>query len=175
MKLAFAAAALLRTAIFPKAFANTQAGSKISICATPQPVALANAAAYAALTWVQVKGVGSLGETGTKTNILSYDTWDTTVTQKAKGISDGGSPELEVSRDTADAGQDLLRTAALTNLNYAFKVERNDKLTVGGTNSIFYLRGIVSGPARPNGRNEDFDIEVFTLGLQDLEVITDPT
>lgn len=159
----------------PAAFANSNAGAKVSICATAQASPLANAAAYAALTWVEIKFVGSHGEGGTNTNVLTYDTWGNSVIQKAKGMSDAGSPELEVARDMSDPGQDAIRVAALTNLNYAIKMERNDKLTVGGTNTIIYNRGLVLGPKRPWGRNEDFDVEVFTLAFQDLETIVDPT
>lgn len=168
-------ALLLRTVYNLAAFANANAGSKLSICVTAQAAPLANAAAYAALTYVEIKFIGSHGEAGTKTNVLTYDTWGNQVIQKAKGMSDAGSPELEVARDMSDAGQDAIRTAALGNLNFAFKMERNDKITVGGTNTIIYNRGLVLGPARPWGRNEDFDVEVFTLAFQDLETIVDPT
>lgn len=167
-------AAPLGAVNYVKAFANTNSQSKLYICSTPQPTDL-DATGFAALTWVEIKGVGEVGETGADTNILTYDTWDTKVAQKAKGITDAGSPEIELARNSADAGQDAIRAAALTNLNYAFKIEKNDKLTVGGTNTIVYNRGLVTGPKRPNGRNEDFDLEVFTLGLQQLEVVVDNT
>lgn len=150
-------------------------GSKVYICATAQAAAPANAAAYAALTWVPIGKVGNMGQIGTGQNVLSYPTWGDPVTGKEKGATDAGNPTLEVMRDTADAGQDALRAAALTNSKYAFKVERADKLTGGGTNSIFYNWGIVTGPTRPQGGNEDFDVEVFTLGFAALEIAVDPT
>ena len=150
-------------------------GSKVYICATAQAAAPANAAAYAALTWVEIKGVGNMGQIGTGQNILSYPTWGDLVTGKEKGAANAGDPTLEVMRNTADAGQDALRAAALTSSKYAFKVERADKLTGGGTNSIFYNWGVVTGPTRPQGGNEDFDVEVFTLGFAALEIAVDPT
>lgn len=157
------------------AFANTNAGSKLYICATAQPTDL-DTSAFAALTWVQIKGVGNVGETGSNTNILNYPTWDNTVIQKAKGLTDAGNPEIEVARDESDAGQDALRTAAATNYNYAFKIERNDKpnANVGSSPTILYNRGLVSGPRTPNGRNEDFDLNVFSLALQQKQIIVDP-
>lgn len=33
----------------------------------------------------------------------------------------------------------------------------------------------MSGPTRPNGQNEDFDLEVFTLGLVQEEIVVNPT
>lgn len=155
--------------------ANTHLLNKFSISTTAQATAPVNAAAYAALTYTLVNGVGSLGETGTRVNMLTYDTWSDAVAQKAKGMSDAGSPELECARIATDAGQILMRTAAAGNIPYAFKIERNDKLTGGGTNSIMYQWGLVGGPSRPEGRNEDFDLEVFQLAFMALETVVAPT
>lgn len=164
----------LMTLALAAAYFNTHAGYKLYVCATPQPSDLTKTD-FEALTWVQVKGVGSHGETGTSTNILSYDTWDSDVVQKAKGMSNAGDPEIEVARDPNDPGQNLMRQMADTNLNYAFKIEGNDAPEVGGTPTIRYNRGLVAGPREPNGRNEDFDLEVFTLGLQQKQIKVNPT
>lgn len=157
------------------AFFNTNAGSKFYVCATAQPDPL-DATEFAALTWVLVSGVGSVGETGDSTNVLSYDTWDDAVTQKAKGMTNAGDPEIEVARDPDDAGQDILRTAAQTNLYYAFKIVGTDvpDADPASTPTIRYNRGLVAGPREPNGRNEDFDLEVFTLGLVQKQIKVDP-
>lgn len=156
-------------------FANTMSGSKLYVCATAQNTDL-DAAGFAALTWVQVKGVGSHGETGTNTNIVSYDTWDTEFVQKAKGTSNAGDPEVELARISADAGQVILRTAGdhFNKNNYAFKIEKNDELPgVGETPTIIYNRGLVAGPRTPHGRNEDFDLEIYTFALQQGQVIVE--
>lgn len=156
-------------------FANTNAGRKLWICTTPQSAPL-TATTYAALTWIEIKGVGNFGETGSKTNILSYNTWGDDVIQKAKGLTDAGSPEIEVSQDFDDPGQNALRAAALANLNYAFRVDGNDKpnTNAGSKASVRYNRGLVTGPTQPNGKNEDFVVEKFTLGLQQLQVTVLP-
>lgn len=157
------------------AYFNTHAGFKLFVCATPQPDDI-DQDDYEALTWVQIKGVGSHGETGTTTNILTYDTWDTDVAQKAKGISNAGDPEIEIARDPDDPGQVILRTIASTNYNYAFKIEANDKPNnlSGSKPTTRYNRGLVTGPRTPHGRNEDFDLEMFTLALQQREILVDP-
>ena len=156
----------------PMVQANTNAGARVFVAAAPQPADL-DQAGFEALTWVQVTNVGNHGETGSNTNILTYDTWDTKVIQKSKGITDAGSPEIEVARIQDDAGQAILRDAARTNFNYAFKMERNDKPNATGTPTILYNRGLVTGPKRPHGRNEDFDLEMFTLGLNQEEIVVD--
>ncbi len=157
------------------AYANANAASKIYICATAQNSTLVQAD-YELLTWVEIGGVGSRGEMGKNTNILSYNTWGDGVVQKAKGMTDAGTVELEVARSSTDAGQVILRTAAAVgnNNNYAFKELRSDG-PVGGVGSVFYNRGLVAGPKRPGGRNEDFDLEVFTLGFQQEEVLVAPS
>ena len=164
----------------PVAFANSNAASTLWIAVETADGGTTPAAQdsdltqtqYEGLFWTQVKSVGSHGEVGSSTNILTYDTWDTDVIQKAKGMTDAGSPEIELARLVSDAGQVALRAAAATNNNYAFKIVRNDAPS-GGTPTIIYNRGLVSGPRRPMGRNEDFDLEIFTLALQQKEIIDD--
>jgi len=173
-KLSSSLCAAFAGAGLPAAFANSNAASKLYVCSTAQNADL-DATEYAALTWVQIGAVGSRGETGKATNILTYDTWDTTVVQKAKGMTDAGSPAIEVARIPTDPGQVILRTggAVGNNNSYAFKEERADA-EAGGTGTILYNRGLITGPTRPGGRNEDFDLEVFTLALQQEEIVVDP-
>lgn len=173
-KLPFLTAALLGSAVALRTpFADTNSGRRFFICATPQPNNL-DAAGFAALTWVEVTGIGSLGETGISTNILTYDTWDEDVIQKGKGQTDGGSPELELARKPNDAGQILLNALALTPQNYAIKTLLNNAATEGGTGTVRYNRGIITGPRNPNGRNEDFEIDIFTFGLNQRQITVNP-
>ena len=159
----------ISAAVLPIAFANSNAGGTLYVCATAQEADLTQVE-YEALAWIEVKGLGSHGETGANTNILSYDTWDTTVIQKAKGMTDAGSPEIELARNVNDPGQIALLAAAATNNNYAFKMVRNDA-PPAGTPTMLYNRGLVAGPRRPHGRNEDFDLEIYTFALQQLEIV----
>lgn len=141
--------------------ACTSAGGTIP---STQNSDIANAGAYAALLWTQIKQCGALGESGSSTNMPAYDQFDTDVTQKGKGITDAGNPTLEMSYSASDAGQTALRAAALTNNNYAFKWLDDD-------NVVFYNRGLVTGPTHPGGRNEDFRLDVFTIGCNQREII----
>lgn len=160
---------------------NTNAGRKLYIACTSaggstpeaQPTTL-NQAAFEALDWTEVSDVGSIGQTGTSENVVTYDTLATSVSQKQKGIANAGDPEIEVARSPTDNGQKALRAAALTKYNYAFKIEDADAPDASTTNTIYYNRGIITGPARPNGGNEDFILEVYTLGLNQKEIVVDP-
>lgn len=155
--------------------ANTNAASKWYVCATPQNTNLTEAD-YAGLDWTRITGVGNVGETGKSTNVLTYNTWDTEVADKAKGVTDAGSPTFEVARDPNDEGQEILRQAGAVGNNnrYAFKEVRADG-PLGGTGTIYYNRGIVGGPTHSNGGNEDFDVDVFTIGFVQEEIIVKPT
>lgn len=142
--------------------AYSHSNVKFYISTTPQNSDLTDHATmgFPGLSYTEVKAVGSLGAYGIDTNVISYDTLSTKVSLKAKGITNAGDPEVEVARNDTDPGQIAMRAAgAVDNRNsYAFKVLKQD-------GSIDYLRGLVMGPNRPSGRNEDFDLEVFTLGL----------
>lgn len=140
---------------------NTHAGYELYISSVPQRKnrVLSD---FTAMEWVQIKGVGEHGETGTTTNILTYDTYDTDVALKAKGISNAGDPVVEVSRIPGDPGQLLMRDAGSGSFNWGFKI-------VGGGIARYNL-GLVAGPVAPQGRNEDFAIERFTLALQQIEL-----
>lgn len=161
--------------------ANTNKGRKFYIAVTspggsvPAPQsAVLNQSQFEALNWTEVGNVGSIGESGTQTNLPTYDELATEVTQKQKGISNAGDPPVEVARNSTDLGQIAMRAAGRTKFNYAFKTEDNDAPDANSTNSIYYNRGVVTGPTRPNGRNEDFVLEIYTLGLNQLEIVVDP-
>ncbi|HID7838855.1 hypothetical protein [Stenotrophomonas maltophilia] len=144
--------------------AKTNAGSKLYICATPKNTDLTETE-FKALIFVQVKKVGSIGERGINTNIVQYDTLDTLVALKGKGITNAGDPQVEVAEDLTDPGQVALRAAGAPNVPdaHAFKVERAD-------GSIEYLRGLVAGPNVTGGRNEDFVLNTFTLALNQAPI-----
>lgn len=169
------ASVALPMAIAAAAFFNANSQSKIFIHATPQNSDLDQAGFEALTPWVEIKGIGSRGEQGKTTNMLEYPTWDTKVSQFAKGLTRAGQPPLEVARIPTDAGQVILRAAGdpSNNNNYAFKEVRNDG-TTPTNGSVIYNRGLIGGPTRPGGRNEDFDLEVFQIAYNQAEVVVNP-
>lgn len=153
--------------------ANTQANKKLFVCTTAQPADL-TLQQFELLDWIEVKKVGRIGEMGTTVNIVSYNTLDTEVTEKGKGVANAGDPEIEVARVYDDPGQIALRDMGQTNFNYAFKVVLPDAPTENHTDTVIYSRGLVVGPRRPNGQREDFELEIFSLGLNQREIVVDP-
>ena len=120
--------------------------------------------------WIAVGAVGSVPERGINTNMLSYDTVNTLVAKKAKGITDAGEGTLECARNAKDVGQIQLNIAGQPDNfdSYAFKIIKQD-----GT--IEYSRALVAGPNYPGGRNEDFDLANYALAYQQVPVETLPT
>lgn len=116
---------------------------------------------FGQLSWTEVTPVGSLPERGIDTNMLTYDTVNTLVAKKAKGITDAGTGTLECARNPSDLGQILMSQIGAPNYfkSHAFKLIKQD-----GT--VEYGRGLVAGPSYPGGRNEDFDIANFTIAYQ---------
>lgn len=153
--------------------AFTNAGGEFYVCVTAQPNDL-DQAGFEALSWVKVGNVGKLPQSGTTSNIVKYPTLDTDVVLKNKGTSDGGDGDLEVARSDTDAGQVALRAMAATKFYYATKRIATDAPSSDYTNSIFYNRGLVSGPGHPGGGNEDFILETFQFGNVQREVVVGP-
>lgn len=172
-KLPLLAALLATTSLSFTPHVNTNAGGKVYVCATPQNTDL-DLAGFQALDYVEIDGIGEVGEMGTTTNILTYDQWNTDVVDKGKGMSNAGDPTVETARKPSDPGQNIMRAIALQPHKYAFKIVKNDPAILGGTGTTIFTRGLVTGPARPMGRNEDFDLEVYTLGLVQREIVVNP-
>jgi hypothetical protein len=114
---------------------------------------------FGALTWEQVPNLGTHGDTGVDQNVVSYSTWDNTLSPQQKGEATGAQPEVEFL-DEDSTGMTAMKSAASISdqNNYAFKIEWSD-------GKIEYNRGIVNAPSYPKGANEDFRRVTFTLAF----------
>lgn len=125
---------------------------------------------FEGLSYTAVGSIVTCDPTGITQNIVSDSTWDRPVICKGKGEANAGDPNIEFA-DAASAGMDLMNAAAAydnTN-NYAFKF-----LWADGSEE--YNRGLVTGPQRTKGGNEDFKHVIFSLGLQQPpEVVEAPS
>lgn len=145
----------------------THSNTKFFIGNKPQNADL-DLAAFKAIPdsdWTPVAKVGSIPERGINTNLLSYDTVNTLVSKKAKGITDAGDGTLEVARTKSDLGQQKLNAAGQPdNLNsYPIKYVKQDGV-------VEYGRCLIAGPSYPGGRNEDFDLANYALGFQQVPI-----
>jgi hypothetical protein len=149
---------------------TTLQGAVVSISSTPVTLPL-NAAGFGALTFTPIGSVGNLGDYGAAPNIVSYNTLDTEVTSKAKGVEDAGELTIEVARIFDDPGQIAIRAAAATKFNYAIKIEYADAPSDDWSNTIVYAAGPVAGPMLPGGGTDDFIRESYTVAFTDQRPI----
>lgn len=85
-------------------------GSTISICAVARPTTN-TAAGYAALTWIEVGEVDSIGETGAESALNSRTRLKDGAVVKSKGARNYGALPLTLAMVPGDLGQQALRTA----------------------------------------------------------------
>lgn len=134
----------------------------ISTAVTAEP---ADAASYAALTWVEIGDVESLGEFGDDSPILSAMTLQDERVFKAKGARDAGTLAITVLDRPDDAGQLAMIAAEASKFNYPFKVVLPNRVTVGGTDQIEYMIGLVSSKRLNVGDNSNFLRRTFNVAV----------
>jgi hypothetical protein len=98
----------------------TTAGSTLGVSATLP--ATNDAAGFGALTFTNVGEITNLGEFGKVYNLVSFVDIGNRRTRKLKGSYNNGSMQLQMARDTSDAGQQELLTALASDASYAFCV-----------------------------------------------------
>lgn len=99
---------------------GTVAGTTISISASLP--ATYNVAGYAALSYTLIGEVIDGGAHGRTYAEVTSNPIDTRATQKYKGSFNEGTKTLQLDMDNQDAGQQLLKTALLSDNDYSFEV-----------------------------------------------------
>ncbi len=130
----------------------------------------ANAAAYAALTWVEVKQVESIGEFGDQASTITFTSLGDARVRKRKGVRDAGDLNVVVANDPLDAGQLAMIAAQATEFTYAFKILLADGADANDTDSVFYFHGLVSSARLNVGAANEIVKRAFSL-LIDTAII----
>lgn len=99
---------------------QSAAGASIGISAAAP--ATYNVAGYEALTYSTIGEVTDLGEFGREYNLITHNPIDTRATKKLKGSYNEGQISLTVALDTADAGQNLAKTASASDADYSLVI-----------------------------------------------------
>src|SRR6476646_10131270 len=99
---------------------RSSAGTTLKIsAATP---ATFDAAGYAALTFTNVAEITDLGEFGREFALITHNPISSRGTVKKKGSFNEGTMALKLGLDTDDAGQILMKAAALSDNDYSFLI-----------------------------------------------------
>lgn len=136
----------------------------------PVNAAEADASAYAAVTWVEVKRLDSLPNIGGKDNVISYTTLDDNVINKKKGATNYGTGNVVVIDKDDDAGQIAMGNAKKTKFSYCFKTVVPTANSVSGTDGITYYHALVTSDEQQYGGDGQPLKRSFGLELVDEPV-----
>lgn len=125
----------------------------------------------------QVEDMGQLGDSAEEVRFagLGYGRY-----RKLPGVRDGGTLPAIVANDPSDAGQAALLTAFENNqIEFNFRVELHDALSVGGLNTNLYFRGRVLSKQLiiatvNNVVRRTFNIAVNSAVFEDPTTVVDP-
>lgn len=148
---------------------NTSSGTTIAICTTATTAN--DETSLAALTYVVIGKVESLGEIGPQSQDVTFTPLAGDTVQHLKGATDNGALTLVMAKDPLDAGQLACLAASLTKLEYAFKIVEPDAADGNDTDTTTYVRGPVMGGRKTIGGANDIGKRTFMVGLnQYIEV-----
>lgn len=117
-------------------------------------------------SYVDVGEVEDLGEFGDASEEVPFTALADDRTRKLKGPRDAGTMSVVCGADTNDQGQELMDTAeGEKTLEYNFRVEAEDKITVAGTNSFRYFRGKVMSKRETFGAANNVVRVTFNVGV----------
>lgn len=142
---------------------RTSSGVQIAICATATTAS--TRVALAALTYIPISSVESLGEIGPQSQDVTFTNINGDPVQHLKGATDNGAVTIVCGKDPLDAGQIALLVAAATKLEYAVRITEDDGADANDTDSVTYARGPVMGGRKTIGGANDVTKRTFMIGL----------
>lgn len=134
-----------------------------------------NLSQFLADTFVEVGEVEDLGEFGDTSEGITFASLSDARVRKLKGTRDAGDMSVIVGADMTDVGQVAMEDAEASPLNFQFKVELNDALTVGGTPSEHYFFGKVMSKRLTVGTANNVVRRNFSVGIDSAIISVDPT
>lgn len=153
---------------------NTASGAKLYIGGTNsnRDSVLAD---YVADSYIEVGEIEDLGEFGDESERITFTALSDGRVRKFKGPRDAGEMPIVVGDDPTDEGQVAMEAAEASPLDYNFKVELNDALTIGGTDSVHYFIGKVFSKRRNVGNASNVVRRNFAVGINSAITAVDPT
>lgn len=135
----------------------TSAGSTLGISASLP--ATYDVTGFNALTYTAVGEITDLGEFGTEYNLVTYTALGQRQTKKFKGSFNNGSLQLQMGRDTTDAGQTLLRTALASDNSYSFRVTLQNATRLQFTGKVMSYKTSVGSVDQITGANTTIEVD----------------
>lgn len=141
---------------------NTAGGVKFYIGGAGTPASLG---AFELESYVEVGEVEDAGQVGDESAEITFAALSDARVRKLKGPRNAGTMTVVCGADTADAGQDAMIAAEAESLDYCFKVELNDQLTIGGAPTTIYFYGKVMSKRRNIGNVSNVVRYNFNVGV----------
>jgi hypothetical protein len=129
----------------------TSAGSTLSI-ATGAP-ATYDAAGFTALTYVVVGEVTDIGEVGREYATVTHMPVGSRVVRKFKGSYNNGTMQIQMARDTANAGQTAMKAALISDADYSFKITLQDLVKIHFVGKVTTFKTSVGSVDQITGAN----------------------
>lgn len=151
---------------------SSAGGSKFYISSAVAADSIDTDTEFAALTWVEVGEVSSVGEIGDVANLIEASSLADNRVRRLPGRQDAGQLPVTVNFKASDTGQIACRTAADNpSFQYGFKLELNDKPDASDTNSTVYFLGKVTS-ARLTGIQVDGVVQqVFNIPVNSKPIM----
>lgn len=130
---------------------------------------------YEGDSYVEIGEIEDGGEFGDESAPITFTALSDGRVRKFKGPRDAGTQTIVVGDDPTDEGQIALEAAEAQNLNYNFKIELNDKLTLGGENSLHFFIGQVLSKKRAVGNASNVVKRTFGVAINSAITDTDPS
>jgi hypothetical protein len=122
-----------------------------------------DASGYNALSMTTIGEITNFGEIGREFNLVTHNPVSSRGTQKFKGSYNEGTMQLQMALDTDDAGQILMKAAALSDNKYSFTLT-----TPNGDK--YYFQGLVM-----NFKVGVNDVDSMTAATATIEITTSST
>ena len=144
--------------------------SKIYIGTSVEAASLAE---FEADTYTEIASVIDIGEFGDQANEIAVAIIGAGRITRMKGALDAGVIDLVCGREPLDPGQNALRDALASPLDYNFHILLADLQAAGGTPSEFYFRGPVMSARNVLGTLDNLIQTNFQIAINSdiLEVV----
>lgn len=155
------------------------AGTKVYIGSTNIPPNLNDLDDAAALllfeadSYIEIGEVENVGEYGDESQDITFASLADSRTRHYKGTRDAGVMPLVVGDDPEDEGQIACIQAEASNLDFNFKVQLNNAITLGGTGQIDYFYGKMMSKRKNVGDVNNVVRSNFAVGINS-RIVTDP-
>jgi hypothetical protein len=90
-------------------------------------------------SWTEIGWCEAIGELGDESSEITFDAIGQGRTQKLKGIRNAGTMACRFGIDSADLGQIALRQAEQTQLDFAFRLDFDDQVSISSLPSSRYF------------------------------------